>query len=64
MDLHCRYGLHAYPPSHPVLTALERGIRLNEAVRKGDLYNDAEIYQFPFYTFLYYARYIPGHPDT
>ena len=40
------------------LTALERGIRLNEAVEKGEAFSDALIWNYGFYTFLYYFRYL------
>ena len=44
--------------SYEGLTALERGIRLNESVNLGKGYSDSNIWSNSFYVFLYYCRYL------
>lgn len=44
--------------THLGLTALERGIRLNETVNRGTTFSDSDIWNFSFYVFLYYLRYL------
>lgn len=58
MDLHRRHRLPRYCRPHQAITALERGIRLNETVNLGDGYSDSTIWSNGFYVFLYYLRYL------
>jgi hypothetical protein len=58
VDIHRRYRLPRYVDQHVGITALERGIRLQETVNLGDAYSDSAILNNGFYVFLYYLRYL------
>ena len=58
MDIYHPSNFPRYFSSKSGITALERGIRLSQAVSNQSSFSDSDIWNNGFYTFTYYLRYL------